>query len=175
MTNVNSTLKNAKTTDAAGYKPKRKITHPIPYKCSTPDALRKDKYMMFKLRTVPDKSDSPTVELTVPFFSTGTLEEWILVHQKIKKVLVGLNTTNGPIKFSITGRLLRGRAATTFTQAAQGKTETNNNYQDVLTTVSCIFPPRAAQTQKQYMHRYLCWLKDISARDHVAHIVELVF
>ena len=75
MTNVNSTLKNAKTADAASTKPKRKITPPIPYERPTPGALRKDEYMTFKLRTVPDKADSPTFELTVPFFSTGTVEE----------------------------------------------------------------------------------------------------
>ena len=85
-----------------------------------------------------------------------------------------MNATNGPNKFNITRSLLRGRAATTFTQAAQGKTETNDNYNDVLTTVSrSIFPPRAAQTQKRYMRRYLRKPKDVSARDHVARIVEL--
>ena len=79
--------------------------------------------MTFKLCLVPDKADSPTFELTVPFFCTGTIEEWILVSQKIQKVLVGLNVTNGPTKFSITRSLLRGRATTTFTQALQGKTD----------------------------------------------------
>mgnify|MGYP001048519339 CR=1 FL=1 len=175
MTNVNSTIKNAQHADAAGNKrAKRKITPPIPYERPTPKELRKDEYMTFKLRTVPDKSDSPTFELTVPFFSTGTVEEWILVKQKITKVLAGLNATTGPTKYSITRSLLRGRAATTFTQAAQGKTETNENYKDVLNTVSrSIFPPRAAQTQRRYMRRYIRKPKEISARDHVARIVEL--
>ena len=75
MTNVNSTLKNAKTADAASTKPKRKITPPIPYEQPTPGALRKDEYMTFKLCTVPTKSDSPAFELTIPFFSTVRVEE----------------------------------------------------------------------------------------------------
>ena len=76
MTNVNSTMKNAQHADAAGNKrAKRKITPPIPYERPTPGALRKDEYMTFKLRTVPDKADSPTFELTVPFFGTRTVEE----------------------------------------------------------------------------------------------------
>ena len=55
-------------------------------------------------------------------------------------------------KFSSTCSLLHGRAATTFTQALQGKTETNNSYKEVLSAVSCsIFPSCAAQTQKRYM------------------------
>ena len=56
MTNVNSIIKNAQCADAAGSKStKRKIVPPIPYEQPTPGALRKDKYMTFKLRTGPER------------------------------------------------------------------------------------------------------------------------
>lgn len=86
----------------------------------------------------------------------------MLVLQKIQKVLIGFNATTGPKKSSITRSLLRGCAQTTFEQALQGKSETNETCKEVMTAVSrSIFPPRAAQTQKQYMHMYLRKPKEV--------------
>ena len=69
MINTNSTIENAQHIDAAGSNStKRKIVPHIPYKRPAPTILSKDEYMTSKLHTVPNQADSPTFELTVPFF-----------------------------------------------------------------------------------------------------------
>ena len=110
----------------------------------------------------------------IPYFSTGTVEEYIKIKRKLSKVSDGLNATTGPQKYILACSIFHGTAATTFNSAAHGLTETSDNFATVMNTVTrSIFPPRAAQTQKRYMRRFLRKPKDIGIHEHVAQVTEL--
>ena len=72
----------------------------------------------YKLCTSPTDGNSPTYELTVPYFSTGTCEEWLIFHKNLNKVIKGLNLTNGSGKFELARNLLTGDALSIFDTAA---------------------------------------------------------
>ena len=51
--------------------------------------LEKGQYHVYKLRTVPTDPNSPIYELMVPFFDSGTAEEWIKFQRGVAVVLAG--------------------------------------------------------------------------------------
>jgi len=74
----------------------------------------KDQLLTLKLRTTPDDASSQTYELSVPFFRTGTPEEWLLVKRAIFKIFAGQNITTGPGQFAMVRRILEGKALASF-------------------------------------------------------------
>ncbi len=172
MTNAQSTMA-AVSADASSNK-RRKISPPIPLARPEKKSLRKDEYATHKLRTVPGDADSPTYDFAIPFFSTGTCEEWLITQRNLRKLFVGLNATNGPARFRLARTVLKDKAETSFETAAQGLTETNENLEQVLMAVTrSVFPPRAAQQQKRWMRRYMRKPADVKIREHVARVEEL--
>ena len=71
-----------------------------------------------KLCTSPADGNSPTYELTVPNFSTGTCEEWLIFPKNLNKVIKGLNLTVRTNKFELARNLLTGDSLSTFDNAA---------------------------------------------------------
>ena len=71
-----------------------------------------------KLCTVPKDTDSPQHELTVPCFSSGTCEEWLVFRKNLMKVIHGLNLTTGPTQLELARSLLTGDALSVFNTAA---------------------------------------------------------
>ena len=51
--------------------------------------LNKDEYLSMKLHSVPNDEKSPVYELAVPYFDTGTTEEWFKFEKALKKVFNG--------------------------------------------------------------------------------------
>ena len=133
---------------------KERFTPPIGLARPEVKTLEKGAYQTYKLRNVPTEANSPTYELTVPYFSTGSCEEWLKFRKNFSKVCKGQNVTTGPGKFAVARRLLEGDALTAFENAAtaEGVTETLDNCRRCLNEVaSHVFPPTAAQMQKHFL------------------------
>ena len=97
---------------------------PIPLKRPVIRTLQKDKYLVMKLWSIPNKSTSPVYELNVPYFKDSTLEEWLKFLENFNKVLVGQDLTMGATQFAMAWRLLMGDTLSQFekkNQRAQGQ------------------------------------------------------
>ena len=133
------------------------IVPPIPFRRVEEETLSKDRYASFKLRSDPSASNSPTYELAVCYYSTGTPEQWLLYLKAVDQVLIGQNVTTGPHKYAMHCRLLKGDALACFNSAATATgNKTNANLVEVLKLVTThVFPDRALVKQCLYMNRHM--------------------
>lgn len=154
---------------------RRRLQAPISLDRPETKTLVKGQYETMKLRTAPTDNDSPTYELTLVYFGSGTPEEWLLFQRNLRKVIHGQNLTTGPAKYALARRVLIGDALATFNaRATHYGNETNDNFSSCLNDLTeHIFPARALQTQKRYMRRYLRKPVDTSIREYTARVVEL--
>ena len=154
---------------------RRRIIAPIGLDRPKAKDLQKGEYHSYKLRNVPTDDKSPTYELSIPYFSTGTPEEWLKFRKNLKKVLTGQNVTSGPGCYLVAKNLLQGDALARFENAATARgNETVTNFSQVLDDVTAhVFPARALQTQKRFMRRYLRKPEAMKTREWVARIVEI--
>ena len=155
---------------------RRKIMPPIPYERPEKAELRKGEYQSYKLRNEPSDPNSPTYEMSVPYFSTGTPEEYLLFYKNVRRVIEDQNATSGPQKFLIGRRLLQGEALTTFENqlALLSNHQTADTFDECMSAVrDQIFPARAVLIQKRYMRRFLRKPADVNTREWVARINEI--
>ncbi len=140
MTNAQSTVA-AESAEASSNKC-CEITPPIPLAGPEKKTLRKDECAMHKLCMAPGDADDPTHDFTIPLFSMGACEEWLIAQHNLCKLIVGLNTTTGPVKFHLAHTVLKDKVETSFDTAMQGLNETNDTIEQVFMAVTCsIFPP----------------------------------
>ena len=148
-----------------------------PISLDRPEAkqLTRGQYQTYKLRNVPQDNDSATYELSVPYFSTGTVEEWLRFRSNLTKVLHGQRATQGTQQYVIGRRLLEGAALTTFQNCADAQTsETVANFTECMNAVArSIFPRDAARNQKRYMRRFLRKPATMLTRDFVSRVIEI--
>ena len=85
---------------------------PIPLERPEQMKLEDGNYVSFKLCAVPTNSISQLYSLSVPYYATGTPEQWILFRKNLSKVLVGQNITTGPPTYAMTRQILEGSSAT---------------------------------------------------------------
>eukprot|EP00957_Ditylum_brightwellii_P047707 3624428-Ditylum_brightwellii.AAC.1 len=83
----------------------------------TPRNLEHGQFHMNKLRTTPADADSPTYELSIPFFDEGLPKEWIKFRRGLQAELKGKNVTQGPASYAVVKTLLKGDALMVFKQA----------------------------------------------------------
>ena len=81
------------------------IPPPIPLERPEPKILEKGTYLAMKLRSIPDNDESLVYELQIPYFKTGTPEEWFQFVWNLKRVLVGQHLTQGPNQYAMTPKL----------------------------------------------------------------------
>lgn len=157
------------------YQQRRFVPPPIPYERPEKKELKKSEYVMMKLRSDPAEVESQTYELAVPYFRSGTPEEWLLFKRALLKVIVGQNITTGPNKYAMARRLLEGDALAKFNEKAlQRGNETNQNFDLVLRDVTeHVFPKRALAVQKRYMRRYMRKPRGDKTREYMARVTEL--
>jgi hypothetical protein len=139
-------------------------------------SLVKGEYLAYKLRNDPADDSSPTYELTVPYFSTGTCEEWLKFRANVEKVLLGQHVTTGPAKFLVARRLLTGDALSVFNAALEesGANETNASFEACMDALARhVFPKRASQLQKRYMRRFIRKPAGMTTKQFAARLVEL--
>ena len=137
--------------------------------------VMKTNSVVFKLYTDPSNNDSPQFEMTVLVFKSRTPKEWLVTREAIKKVLFGLNLTNGPNQYQQIRRILQGDALATFNKAAtkQG-TETQAHLLLVLDSVTKhVFPENSLQKQKCYMCRFMRKPHELSIKEYNARLEEL--
>ena len=154
----------------------RKRTPP-PISLQRPDKveLQKGEYLSLKLQSTPGVENSQTYELSVPFFGSGTPEQWLKFRRDLDRVLTGQNLTTGPSKYAMARRLLDGDALAKFNERAlfHGN-ETSEHFNAVMQDVTeHVFPKKALLYQKRYMRRFMRKPKEMSTRLYVARVNEL--
>ena len=154
---------------------RRQLTPPIPLVRPPRSELQRGEYQTYKLRNVPTDDKSPTYELAVPYFGTGTCEEWLLFRKNLTKVLTGQNVTTGPASYIVGRRLLEGDALATFNNAAETKaSETVDTFKECIEAVNeSIFPRRAVLLQRRYMRRFIRKPNTMTTREYVARLTEI--
>ena len=137
--------------------------------------LTKGEYVVLKCRTDPLDEGSSTYDLPIPYYSTGTPEEWLRFVRNVEKVFVGQNLTTGPQQYACVRRLLEGNALTVFDlKAAELGTQTLEHLGEVLRSLrDQVFPQRALQQQKRYMRRALSKPRHMPIRTYVNRVLEL--
>lgn len=162
-----------RTVEAMMRKKKQECVIPL----GRPDKkeLEKGSYETLRLYTDPGDTDSATYDVTVPYYGSGTPEEFLIFIKNVKKVLNGQNLTTGPQKYSTMKRLLKGDALATFEAAeAEAGTQTTEHFEVCVKELTKhVFPARAAQLQKRFMRRYMRKPREVSIREYVARVVEL--
>ena len=165
---------------------------PIPLERSAYKDLQKDDYLTMKLRSIPNKSNSPVYELNVPYYKDGTPEEWLKFLVNLKKIIIGQDLTTGVTQFAMARRFLMGDTLAQFNKkseelkeeaikdAAEGTTistssiETPDNLKKCLEAVTkTVLPLKALQTQKRYMRRMLRKPQGMKIRDYFGRYLEL--
>ena len=156
-------------------KGKRKVTPPVSLDRPVKQKLHKGEYQTYKLRNDPTDANSPTYELSVAYFSSGTCEEFLIFCKNINKVLRGQSITTGPQQFQVGRTLLDGEALTAFEATANGQAnETVANFTLCLNAVrDSVFPRRAVLRQKRYLRRFLRKPPTMTTREYVARINEI--
>ena len=92
----------------------RHIAPPISIERPEKKELCKGKYQTYTLRNTPSDKSSPTYDLSVPFFRSGSAEEWLIFRRNLDKVVQGQNIKSGPAAFAVARKLLEGEALAVF-------------------------------------------------------------
>ena len=159
-------------------KTKAKRIAPIPLARPKPLKAIPGESHKCELRTSPTDGNSPQFELTVPYFSTGTCEEWLIFRKNLKKVTTGLNLTTGSARYELARNLLTGDALSIFNTTAADSTlitsETKESCETCLDAVAyAVFPTRAELCQKRYMRRSLEKPIEMSMREFMSRLQEI--
>lgn len=132
------------------------IVPPIPYQRNEEEAYKKGNYMVMKLRTNPTDDKSPTYDVQVPYFRSGTCEDILHLEDKVRAVVIGQALTTGPQKFAFLRQVLKGDALAHWNSTAFGKQETDDTFLECWQSLLAhVFPFRALQTQKRFMRRHM--------------------
>ena len=101
--------------------------------------------MVLKCRTILGDASSQTYDLPIPYFRTGTPEEYLKWRNNVKKGMAGYGASTGPQKYSFTRRLLEGDALAAFElKATELATETAPHYTKVMEALTKhVFPNKA--------------------------------
>ena len=90
------------------------VPPPIPFECPPHQELKMDQQLTVRLQSTPTDPTSQTYQMTIPFFWSGTPEQWLLVKKTLLKIIVGQNITQGPSKYSMAQRVLEGNILARF-------------------------------------------------------------
>eukprot|EP00957_Ditylum_brightwellii_P095610 7284100-Ditylum_brightwellii.AAC.1 len=83
----------------------------------TPRQLERDQFHTYKLRTTPADANSPTYELSIPFFDEGAPKEWINFWHGLQAEVKGQNVMQGSPSYAVAKTLYKGNMLTVFKQA----------------------------------------------------------
>jgi hypothetical protein len=143
-----------------------------------------DEAMKFKLLSVPGKKGSPTFEMVMNPFRSGTPEEYIKTLISLDQVCKGQDLKEAKEKYVMARRVFLGETLTAFNNAAAKVSslddqsdlgaESEENYKKVLSEVGrAVFPINAYALQKQAMRRFMRKPKDMNIRSYVERMLEL--
>ena len=83
---------------------------PIPLIRAPKAPSDKGRFMSFKLKLKPNKANSVTYDLAVPFFCDGSPEEFMQLVQSMERVFEGSAMNDGEDMIRTTSQLLEGEA-----------------------------------------------------------------
>ena len=111
--------------------------------------------------------------MTIPFFRSGTPEQWLLVKRTLLKIIMGQNITQGPSKYSMARCVLEGDVLARFNAtAAELRNENNTNVTACLDSVTAyVFLARALQVQRRFLQHHMrkqydCTIREFNACLH---------
>jgi hypothetical protein len=151
------------------------ITPPIPLMKEREEVYEKGLYMTLKLRSNPSDKHSPTHEIQVPYFKSGTAEQFLEFMDKVSAVIVGQNLNSGAKQFAFMRQVLKGDALAHFNYTATERV--NEDEEDFIECIKAltkhVFPQRALQVQKRYMRRFMRKPREMKMREYRNRVVEL--
>ena len=102
----------------------------------------------------------------MPYFKSGTREQFLEFMDKVQAMIVGQNLTTGPQKVAFMRTVLEGYAYAYFIQyfVTVGNEDDAMFMLGVQTLTSHIFPQRALCMQKRYMCHYIHKPRDMKMR-----------
>ena len=74
---------------------KAPVVPPIPLIKEEEKAYAKRSYTTLKLRSNPAEENSPIYEIQVPYFKSGTCEQFLEFMDKVQAMIIGQNLTTG--------------------------------------------------------------------------------
>ncbi len=148
---------------------------PIPLERPEKKELSEGECLTLKLKTVPTDENSQFYEPSVPYFSTGTPEQWFKFRRDLTRVFTGQNLSAGPQQCAMVRRPLDGDALTKFNESAIATgDETVPNPSEVLGAVTThVMPQRALAHQKRCMRGFMRKPLSVTTRLFVARVNEL--
>ena len=78
------------------------------------ERLKTGQYLTLKCQNTPGDANSTKYDLSIPYFGTGTPEEWLMFQDNLLKGITGQNITEAEGKYKLTESLLTGDALTVF-------------------------------------------------------------
>jgi len=172
-----------------GFQQKRIVIPVIPLEKPEEKQLKPGEFHKYKLRTVPTNEKSTTYELDIEFFDNGTPEKWLMTRRAILQVIHGQNITDYPEQCNAARRVLRGQSLTAFETSVLAqqnmigkmvdpKDPSKGTFRvkienDLDMVTRHVFPPRAYQTQKRWMRRFLRKPKDMTTIKFVSRVKEI--
>ena len=140
-----------------------------------PKQLASGQYLTLKCQNTPGDPDSTTYNLQIPFFGSGTAEEWLIFLDNLNKGIVGQHLQGGPKRYDLAEQVLTGEMLTAFhTQKEARGDRTINNFNLVIKDLaSYVFKSTDYRDQKIYMRRYMVKPRDMTIRAYVARVREL--
>ena len=108
-------------------------------------------------------------------FKDSIPKEWLLYKNRLTRCLDGHGVMARPAKFSLTRRLLLGRALANFNNAASLRTtETREHYLQCIHVVTLgVSPQYALKEQKTWMRCFLKKLQDMCIKEYVDRVVKI--
>ena len=154
------------------------VPPPIPLERPSAKELEKDDYVTLKLKTVPRSASSAEYSLNVPYFCSGTPEEWLKFLLNLKRVFNGQNLTSGPLLIGESLAHFEKKAETFVETDDEGnettREETLDYFELALQAVAMtVFPKKSLTTQKRYMRRIMRNPRDMKTRDYCARYAEI--
>ena len=137
--------------------------------------LRKGQYVECKCNARPGDPESPVYSIQIPYFGTGTPEEWLQFLDNLEKAINGQHITSGPERYELTERLLTGDALATFKlKTLEQGNRTVEHFNMVIAQLTAhIFPAHAYREQKCYMRRFLKKPRSYSVREFSSRVQEI--
>ena len=140
-----------------------------------PKQLSTGQFLTLKCQNTPGDADSTTYNLQIPYFGSGTAEEWLQFVDNLNKGIKGQNITGGVKRYELAEKLLIGEMLTAFKTQTDARGDRNqNNFKLILKDLaSYVFKSTDYRDQKIYMRRYMTKPRDLAIRPYVARVREL--
>ena len=128
-----------------------------------------------KCQNTPGDADSTTYNLQIPYFGSGTAEEWLQFVDNLNKGIKGQNIRRGDKRYELAEKILIGEMLTAFKTQTDARGDRNqNNFKLVIKDLaSYVFKSTDYRDQKTYMRRYMVKPRSLSIRPYVARVREL--